>query len=339
MAIQGEQPQVAESQTQQAPQTPAQHEKDIEERILNLLQPAEKPAAAEAKAEEAAKEQATEESPEDGDQPQEAETKSEEKAETLPEAVEVEYEGKAYKVPPVLKDALLRQSDYTKKTQEAAEVKKSAEAMLQQASKLFELQQAAQKQYGQLAAIDEQIAQYEKVDWNTLTAQDATRAQQLFIAFQQAKDAKGKLEKEVQQAQSQQSEAAQKIRAAKIDEGNKILSRDLKGWGPEMGRKILAFAHETYGFAPEELTNVVDPRNVKVLADAYAYRQLQAAKPAEKKVPQAVSAALKPKASEAKPAASQAYDADRSALRSASRKGDASAMMKSAEKLMLRKLG
>lgn len=333
MATEGEKPQEAESQL---PQTPGQHEKAIEERIMNLLDPKPAEEKPEVKAEDApAEEKPAEEAP------AETEAKAEEKPkeDALPEAVEVEYEGAQYKVPPPLKDALLRQSDYTKKTQELAESRKNAELVMQQVNSLHELQKAAQKQYGQLAAIEEQIAQYEKVDWNTLTAQDATRAQQLFIAFQQAKDAKGKLEKEVQQAQSQQSEAAQKIRSAKLEEGNKILTRDLKGWGPEMGRKIMGFAQETYGYSPEELSSVVDPRQVKILADAYAYRQLQAAKPAEKKIPAVASVALKPKAAEAKSPASQAYDADRNALRSASRKGDSSAMMKSAEKLILRKLG
>jgi hypothetical protein len=40
----------------------------------------------------------------------------------------VEYEGKKYQLPPELKDALLRQTDYTKKTMEVADTRKSIEA-------------------------------------------------------------------------------------------------------------------------------------------------------------------------------------------------------------------
>ena len=50
---------------------------------------------------------------------------SEEDSEEQPEAVEdlqiVEFEGKEYNIPPELKDAIMRQSDYTTKTQEIAE--------------------------------------------------------------------------------------------------------------------------------------------------------------------------------------------------------------------------
>ena len=44
------------------------------------------------------------------------------------EAEEVDFEGKKYLVAKELKDALLRQSDYTRKTQEVAETRKQIEA-------------------------------------------------------------------------------------------------------------------------------------------------------------------------------------------------------------------
>jgi hypothetical protein len=45
-----------------------------------------------------------------------------------PDEVEVEYEGKTYCLPPELRDALLRQADYTRKTQEVAQARKALEA-------------------------------------------------------------------------------------------------------------------------------------------------------------------------------------------------------------------
>jgi hypothetical protein len=335
MATVGEQSQTENSQEVQTPQ---QHEKAMEERIMSLLDP--EPKATDTKPD--AKPEAetpTEETPEaspEGEQAEAvAEEKPDEKEPEIPEAVDVEYEGKSYKLPPQIKDALLRQSDYTKKTQEVAESKKTADTLLQQAKELFELQKGQQKHLGQLAAVEEQIAQYEKVDWNTLTASDATRAQQLFIAFQQAKDSKGKIEKELQQAHSQMMEAAQKGRAAKVEEGQKALTRDIKGWSADLGRKIMGFAEQAYGFSQEELGNVIDPRTVKALHDAYQFRQLQAAKPAVK---QAVPAAktLKPQAAETRTPAQQSYDADKRALRSAK---NSTEMSRAAERIILRKLG
>src|SRR5947199_238059 len=42
-----------------------------------------------------------------------------------PEEAEVEYGGKTYTLPAELKDALLRQADYTRKTQEVAQGRKA----------------------------------------------------------------------------------------------------------------------------------------------------------------------------------------------------------------------
>ena len=52
---------------------------------------------------------------------------------STPEELEVEFEGKTYKVSPEIKDALLRQADYTKKTMEVAEQRKAYEAKIAEA--------------------------------------------------------------------------------------------------------------------------------------------------------------------------------------------------------------
>ena len=80
--------------------------------------------------------------PEDGETIEEiAEEISEEEIETgddrevepevegdeAPEFVDVEYDGQLYSVPPILKDALMRNSDYTQKTQDVASQRKDLE--------------------------------------------------------------------------------------------------------------------------------------------------------------------------------------------------------------------
>jgi hypothetical protein len=78
---------------------PATESLSIEDRIANAFEP---------------------EQPEVEAQPEQQEAEAPE-SEASPEFAEVEYEGKSYQVPPEIKDALLRQSDYTRKTTEAAE--------------------------------------------------------------------------------------------------------------------------------------------------------------------------------------------------------------------------
>lgn len=310
-------------------ETPQSHEREMEDRIMGLLDPEADTETAPEPEVKAPEVEATEDSPE---QPEVVEAKEPE----IPEAEEIEYEGSKYKVAPQLKEAFLRQQDYTKKTQEASELRKNAESMLQQASQVLELQKSMAPKMGQLASLDEQISQYEKVDWNTLTAQDATRAQQLFIAFQTAKDARGKLVGELNQLHTQQIESAKKAHAAKLEEGRKVLARDIKGWNEELGKKILTSTAEAYGAPSEILESISEPWAVRALNDAMQWRNLQASKPAiEKKAP-AQTKTIKPQASESRAPAQLSYDQDRRALKGAKNSTD---MSKAAERLILRKLG
>jgi len=94
--------------------------------IADILEPEEDtPEAEEAQGEEEAPEQSEESEHEDAES---GEDEQPEKA-TLET---VEYEGKTYQLPPELKSALLRQQDYTRKTQEVATIRKQVEADQQQ---------------------------------------------------------------------------------------------------------------------------------------------------------------------------------------------------------------
>ena len=59
--------------------------------------------------------------------PEDTKTEETETEETSTDFVSVEYDGTEYDVPPVLKDAFMRQSDYTQKTQSLAEKRKEVE--------------------------------------------------------------------------------------------------------------------------------------------------------------------------------------------------------------------
>lgn len=315
------------------PHTPQQHERAIEERILNLLDPEtdnepkeEQQAEPEAKAEGESK-----------DQPQEEKAESEDKNDQkLPDLTEeIEYEGEKFKIPAKLKDGFLRQQDYTRKTQEVAEKAKATEALMQQIQKQGELQKAQVKILGKIEALDEQIAQYEKVDWNALVAQDSILAQRHHIQFQSLKDQKAKAQGELKAAEDQFTAEANKVKMARLEEGYKVLQRDIKGWGPELAQKLIQFAVHNLGWSAEAASSVTDPGVVKAVHGAYELHQLRTQKPAEKKVP-APNQTLKPQGSEARNPNQQAYEQDRRALKSAK---TVSEQMKAAERLIARKFG
>lgn len=68
-----------------------------------------------------------------------------------PSLVEIEHEGKKHRIPAELKDAILRQSDYTRKTQEVAHERQVVQAAWQQAQQTIEQANRAQQALIQFA--------------------------------------------------------------------------------------------------------------------------------------------------------------------------------------------
>lgn len=86
------------------------------------------------------------------------------------------------------------------------------------------------------------------------------------------------IEGEKQQAQAQAEQRIQQQIKQQFDAAWAELSKD--GIDKPKLQKIYGDASSNYGFTDAELANVYDPRLVRVLRDAAAYRTLQAQKPA-----------------------------------------------------------
>lgn len=215
----------------------------------------------------------------------------EETTETEPEEVEVEYEGKQYRVPPELKDALLRHLDYTKKTQEVAQTRQEIEqqrAAFEQertlAAQSYQRQQANLQAYANLAALDGQIKQYESVDWSSLSDQDPVEAQKAFFQYNQLREQRGQLANYVAQAEQQAVQAEQANLQQKLAKTTEYIQKEIPNWSPELEGKLLNLAMET-GFKKEELgIRNLDHRHVKLLYYANigmeAMKKTNAPKPA-----------------------------------------------------------
>jgi hypothetical protein len=89
-----------------------------------------------------------------------------------PEEVEVEYEGKAYKLPPELKDALLRQSDYTKKTMTVAEERRAIETRAKQLESFETLSNERRQAFLNSAVLRQQIKQIDNISTDGLTQEE-----------------------------------------------------------------------------------------------------------------------------------------------------------------------
>jgi hypothetical protein len=204
-------------------------------------------------------------------QSEESETESDEGKE--PEYDEVEYDGKKYSVPKELKDAFLRQSDYTRKTQEVAEQRRMAEDQIQQARQFQEVTQRNIQAISELNNIDSQLKRFANVDWNAYSDQDPIEAQKSWFQYQQMQQTREQLAGQISAQERNRQIQTQQAIARQLDEGRKVLEREIKGWNTEVAKKLVDYG-KTLGYQETELQSVMDPRAVKALHKAYLYDQM-----------------------------------------------------------------
>ena len=73
--------------------------------------------------------------------------------------------------------------------------------------------------------------------------------------------------------QNESTQAMQRETARRVSEGAAVLAREIKGWSPEVAKELVSFGKE-FGYAPEELNSINDPRAVKLLHKAWQFDQL-----------------------------------------------------------------
>lgn len=210
-----------------------------------------------------------------------------------PELEEVEHDGKKYQIPKDLKPALMLQADYTRKTQEVAEIRRAVEARQQAIEQTAQMQQAHIQAYGQVAAIDARLAQFQNLNWTQLNAQDPVQAQALLIEQTQLQQARQVAAQQVQQLEQRAGQQRTQLTQQRRMEAASQAAREIPGWNDELANAVSSTVMKTYGITAEELQTVADSRFYKILHDAHQFQVLKA-KQAEALKNKPPAAATKP---------------------------------------------
>jgi len=218
------------------------------------------------------------------------------------ESVKLKVNGEEIEKPLDEVVALAQQGlDYTKKTQEVAEKRKELESLenqirlqeqnLQQQSMLnSELIQDVAK----ITALDQQLSEYQDVNWEQLSDSDFVTAQKKFFTFNQLQQQRSNL---VSQFESKRQEALnkqQQMVADKVAKGREVLAKEIPNWSQETTQEIIAIGREDYGFTDAELNAIIDPRHVRVLHDAMQWRKLKSKNSVVKKKVSRAKPVVKP---------------------------------------------
>lgn len=205
---------------------------------------------------------------------------------------EVEHEGEKYKLPKTLakefREGTLRQADYTRKTQELSDHRRALDTERSTLAQQAEAREATLEQRVQLAQVDAALAQYAELDWDAYAEQHGDRAAiKAQGQWQQLRDARGVLTKEITEKETEARTASEQATANAIREAEQVLSREMQGFGPELVAKVAQTA-AAYGFTRDDLIGSFmgddgkpDVRTFKALAELAELRAYKAANEAK----------------------------------------------------------
>jgi hypothetical protein len=211
------------------------------------------------------------------------------------ELEEVEFEGRKFSVPKSAKAALdqgvMRQADYTRKTQAVAEDRRALEADRAAHEATFEERVKVSQFKAQIEALDDAIndghQRFQNIDWAALKAlpDGDMRLQQAQIELrslentrQKLVDQKTKLESELGEKAKASTAQQQQATAKLIEQRDAQLAKDVPGW-PKLRPEVEAFALKQ-GITKAELDATADPRIFRMLR--YAKLGLEAEQRSQK---------------------------------------------------------
>lgn len=244
----------------------------------------------------------------------EVETPVEESTDDL---VEVEAEdGTAHKVPAALKDAFLRQADYTRKTQHAATLVQTAEDRIQYAEAREQFTSTVMGEVAELRSMQQRLKEFDGIDTATLYNSDPGTAMRI-------RDQREDLRREIAQREQGLGSKAQQLQAMQQAHYDKQWGLAVEGVKKAIGHytpgedAAMLKQVETLGLTLKEVKGrYADPRILHAIYKAAKYDAIQSRKGSAVETAAKAPPVVKPGASKGPGVASeQKYRDARAALK------------------------
>lgn len=223
--------------------------------------------------------------------------------ETEVETVEVSVEGVTLKLPKeqaeAIQKATLRQADYSRKMNEVSAKEKTVTQTLEHAEKLRTGAEKFAQVLASVQVMDQQIKQYEGLDWQKLRSEDPGQYAAYAADLQTLKLNKQQAEMAARGVAAEVEESTQKALQTKREEMFNALKAKLPGWSNQMGEQITQYALSS-GMEFETLAKATDPALVIALEKARKFDALQKSKTELKAKAKDAPPVLKPGVRQAK---------------------------------------
>ena len=178
-----------------------------------------------------------------------------------------------------LKEGYSKGSDYTRKTMELGEQRRTLDSQLDTISKDQEAVKKMREEYAQkLQVVEQNIQTDDNIDWVTLAQSDPTDYAVKKAEYDRKKELQLQVQQEKQRLAQEQRKEQEQIYQKHIESERGKLLNIMPVFGdeqkaPKLMKDISEFAMKQ-GYTEQEVNMVVDHRAVKTLHDAMKYNQL-----------------------------------------------------------------
>jgi hypothetical protein len=163
------------------------------------------------------------------------------------ELEEFEWNGKKVQGPKGLKDGVLMQADYTKKTQTVAEKAKALESREAEINQRLEATEEELDARATLRNVDARLAEYGKLtqeDWDHHHSIDPMGTEKAWRDYQFLKEQRGEIAKTLETKQAERTGKAQQELAKRIQDTLEHAKKSIPGFKPETIPQLVEFAQE-----------------------------------------------------------------------------------------------
>ena len=189
-----------------------------------------------------------------------------------------------------LKDGYFRQQDYTRKTKDLSDSRKSVDELKNSLTRENEEAKIKRDQYEkQLQVLSQQLqASQPKVDLDRLYEEDPAEYVRQKAEMDRRKEFLETTKREQEKIRLEKQKEHERNYNAYLEREKNLLAQKLpiysdKEKGPEFVKNLTNFAKEI-GYTDQEISMLVDHRAVLMLANAYRYNKLKKANAKNKKV-------------------------------------------------------
>lgn len=183
--------------------------------------------------------------------------------------------GTEYEVPKSLAGAFMKERDYRQKTQSLAEARRQFEAERQQWAETQKRDEEDFKLASEVYSLDQQLKQYEGVDWNQLDQQDPDASQRHWRQYQMLRQRKEDLGKAQSERHTQKSQQAQQELAKRVDQTREYAEANIPNWSDGLLNEIEDYAVNKAGMTREAIVANLSPAFLQVLHDAFMAQKIK----------------------------------------------------------------